>query len=161
MRFKRVVNRIEPRHQVTEVKTYSVAAPPATHWRTATCIEVECKANAEGWLTVLDPNIHGAQLNYIRLHSGRSYAEVTDPLLRQEIGIPAGMVALWFAAGQKCFAEHRVPVWREPILIVRDGDWRGNPTGRSRSHVTRDNWVEDFAEHQDRVARQHERGSVA
>jgi hypothetical protein len=41
---------------------------------------------------------------------------------------------------------------------VRDGDFRGNPTGRRRMHASGADWVEDFAEHQAKLADQQQKG---
>jgi hypothetical protein len=51
-----------------------------------------------------------------------------------------------------------VPLERQPLLIVRDGDWRGNPTGRRRLHTKPEHWVEDFKEHQGKINDAIERG---
>jgi hypothetical protein len=47
---------------------------------------------------------------------------------------------------------------RPELYLVADGDWRGNPTGRQRTHQNAADWVEDFGEHQLRIADQVERG---
>ena len=64
-----------------------------------------------------------------------------------------GFTAFTFEAGHKCFAEHQVPLERPELYVLQGGDWRGNP----RNEVTRfsgpDPWVNEFAEHQDRLAR--------
>jgi hypothetical protein len=164
VRFTRKIQRIPPRLPVEAVKTYEVRAPVKTHWTTVPCghpdLDPPCEHHAVGWLTVLDPTVHGAQLNYIRLHSGRSYQDArTLPFdILEMLTIPDGMVALWFPAGQQCFREHKVPLEREPILVVRGGDWRGNPRGEQRVHVRRDDWVEDFAEHQQTLADRYNQG---
>jgi hypothetical protein len=46
-----------------------------------------------------------------------------------------------------------VPLERPELYVVRGGDWRGNPRGEVRRHSGPDSWVNDFAEHQDRIAR--------
>lgn len=134
------------------MKSYELRAPVTTHRRVATCREVECLAYANGWVSRLDPNTTQgqAQLRYIRLHSGRTFNDVTPP------GAP--IVELMFPAGQECFAQHTVPLEREPILIVRDGDWRGNPSRRERAHMRIEDWVDDFATHQQGIADAIERG---
>ena len=62
-------------------------------------------------------------------------------------------MAFAFTEGQRCCgsAEHRVQ-YKPALFVVRDGDWRGNPTGRTRTHVRPEDWVEDFAEHQDSIS---------
>ena len=76
-----------------------------------------------------------------------------------EVRNPLGLTEFTFEAGQTCFVEHRVPLEREPLYVVRDGDWRGNPRGTApRIHTRPDDWVDDFAEHQQRLADRFEQG---
>jgi hypothetical protein len=67
---------------------------------------------------------------------------------------------LVFEAGQSCFraSDHRALLDKQEIFIVRDGDYRGNPTGTVRRHTRPESWREDFAEHQDKLARQIQQG---
>ncbi|WP_225840314.1 hypothetical protein [Streptomyces sp. NK08204] len=67
----------------------------------------------------------------------------------------AGLTVFRFESGQRCFAEHYT---RPEIYLVRDGDWRGNPTGRRRQHTRPADWVEDMAENQGRLIELQERG---
>lgn len=144
------INRQPARMPAHVYRTYSIAKPLPTHWRPATCREVNCP-RADGWVTVLDETDQAGRLKawYIRCHSGRRYRESRNP---------AGMTVFTFAAGQRCFAEHMLPVGRPPLLVVRDGDWRGNPTGWGRRHTRPEHWVEDFATHQDQLATAQRRG---
>lgn len=141
--------RIAPAAPVTAFQTYELRAPAATHWRKASCKEVECAGYREGWRTIVP--VDSPQAQYIRAHSGRSFTEHTMIDLLTEFTFPPG---------QQCFAAdgHRVPLERDPLYIVRGGDWRGNPTGMLRRHQRAEHWVEDFGEHQLKVARQIERG---
>lgn len=143
----RPINRLAPKLPPQAMKTYGVVAPLETHWRTATCAEVECPAYRNGWKTVIDSGteLGARQLNYIRLHSGRKYNDATE--------LNTTMVTLLFPSGQKCFQQHRVRTGRPDIFIVRDGDWRGNPRGTPIiKHKNAENWLDDFANHQDRLA---------
>lgn len=144
--------RFPPKMPVTSYKTYSLISPRGTHWRKATCAEVDCEAYLKGWVTKVDiTSVLGSkQANYIRLHSGRSFVTSDE-------GGP--IVTFTFPAMQKCFADHQVPVQREPICLVRDGDWRGNPTGRRTVHSRSGLWVEDFAEHQGRLSDEFKKGA--
>ena len=58
-----------------------------------------------------------------------------------------------FDAGQPCFqaGQHRAPLEREPLYVVRGGDSRGNPTRFRRVHASADSWVDDFATNQDHL----------
>lgn len=142
--------RIDPQGRADQYKTYEVAAPLETHWRKATCAEVECDAHLRGWATAIDvsTDLGKTQANYIRLHSGRKYT-VT------EVGT---IVTFTFPSGQQCFRPHRVPLDRPGIFIVRSGDWRGNPDGFVRRHSNAEDWVNDFSEHQDKLKTTIERG---
>jgi hypothetical protein len=137
-------NRIEPAAPVTAYRTFAVTAPLATHFRRATCEEAGCAAFTNGWVTrVQNPE----QADYIRRNSGRTFDE-------REPGV------FVFAAGQVCFgaSDHRVRIERGEHYLVRDGDWRGNPTGNVRRHTSSSLWVEEFAEHQDFLKTIKERG---
>ncbi len=136
----------EPQGQVTDYKTYQIAQPLSTHFRKARCEEVECPLNLKGWVTrvPIDSQVAG----YIRNISKRKFREVVEN----------GERVFTFYPGQQCFAEHMVSLERPQLFIVRDGDHRGNPTRRSRRHTNGKYWVEDFAEHQDRLKTQLEKG---
>lgn len=140
--------RLEPAGPVQAYKTYELRAPHTTHFRKASCAEVECEAWRNGWVTSIDVNtaLGGQQANYIRLHSGRVFtvAELNN------------LVAFTFSPGQECFREHHVPLEREPFYVVRGGDWRATVGGgRNLSAV---NWVDDFATHQERIKTEIEKG---
>ena len=162
------MNQITPGLSVTDMKTYGIRAPLSTHWRKATCTEVECEGHRTGWLTVLveasppGPAVgvsvrkmmalvdrYTQRAYYIRHLSGRSFIESKDS---------SGATVFDFASGQDCFEEHQVRVDRPELFEVRGGDWRGNPRREGMTHDRPDNWVEDFAEHQDRIATRLDRG---
>ncbi|WNI19173.1 hypothetical protein [Actinacidiphila sp. ITFR-21] len=135
---------IEPLMGPESYKSYVISQPLATHWRRATCEEVGCDKFANGWRVRVE-GLPAEQLNAVR-NSGRSY---------QELRVADGETYLDFAAGQPCFSttQHRAPLGKAPLYLVRDGDTRGNPRGtRARLHQRPDFWVEDFAEHQQTLA---------
>lgn len=173
------INRAQPVGPAAAYKTYQVTAPLSTHFRPATCAEVDCAAWRHGWRTVVDErtDLGMAQAAYIRAEcvsaslpaspagrARRRYTEHRDEHhLMDGTGLTAGSVTglttFEFAAGQPCFAKHEVPLERPELYIVRGGDWRGNPRGTpARRHTTAEDWVEDFAEHQDRLRTALERG---
>lgn len=123
-------------------QTYAISAPLSTHWRRATCAEVDCPHYLEGWATRVE-HCNAEQLHAAR-NSGRRY---------RELAVRAGETYLLFEAGQKCFRwdEHRQRVERPELYVIRDGDLRGNPTGR-RQIVGDTQWSDDFGEHQERLA---------
>ena len=135
--------RIDPALPVHAYKTYAIASPVATHYRTASCTEAGCLAQRNGWKTVVDESraLGQKQAFYIRSRSGRKFTETRN-----------GTTEFVFEAGQECFAEHKVPLDRPELYVVRGGDWRGNPTGE-RQRLSSDAWVNDFGQHQDRLAR--------
>jgi len=139
------INRISPQLPVEAVKTYSVLQPIPTHFRTGSCAEARCPNMQYGWRSTIDEryDLGRAQAHYIRKESGRRFTEILAP---------SGLTEFTFQAGQTCFAQHSISLDREPLYIVRGGDWRGNPRGETRRHVNGAEWVEDFAEHQQTLA---------
>lgn len=148
------VFRIEPAMPAQDYTTYGMAMPRATHWRPASCEESGCEAYTHGWASTFDLNteLGRKQAHYVRHDRSRRHSE-------QDVG--AGLVKFVFGPGQPCFRfrEHQVPLERPAIFSVRGGDWRGNPTGvPARVHTRAEDWVEDFALHQDRLATALEKG---
>lgn len=144
-------NRIDPALPAHAFQTYQVAAPPSTHWRAATCAEAGCEALRRGWRSVIDERtpLGQRQSHYIRRESGRKFSEHRDDV---------GMTVFEFEAGQRCFAQHQLRLDRPEIYLVRGGDWRGNPSGQVRKHANAADWLDDFADHQGRLADTIERG---
>lgn len=151
-----MVFRIEPVRDVSMMQTYGLSAPQATHYRSASCREVDCLNYANGWISgfdVTDPE-QARACRIVREQSGRLFTV-------QEIGGTSGRiekVLLTFGPGQECFLPHRVALEREPIYYLRDGDWRGNPTGRKIVFSDATPFVDDFGEHQERIKTLVERG---
>ena len=130
-------------------KTYSLAAPLATHWRTGTCEEADCENYAYGWVTKVDESteLGRSQAHYIRHDKTRKATEDREA---------TGLTAFTFPPGQKCFQRHQVALERPPICAVTGGDWRGNPRGERRVHRNIEDWVDDFATHQDQLSKAQE-----
>ncbi len=151
--FGRKLFRIDPVGPVQAYKTYQVAAPVRTHWRVATCAEVECEHYTHGWATTVLP---GSSDEALVRGSGRHWrGEVQGGPKPDE----HGMLRFVFPPGQPCFGahRHRVPLGRDPFFVVRGGDWRAN-TGLIRRHTRGADWVDDFATHQDKLIAQQQRG---
>jgi hypothetical protein len=135
-------------------KTYAMRRPLKTHWQPAACEDVDCPKFLRGWVTTIDESseLGQAQAHYIRHDRSRSHAEERTP---------EGLTRFTFKAGQVCFgsSEHRQPLFKDPVFLVKGGDWRGNPR-RTPTVVHRNgaDWQEDFAEHQDRLKTLIERG---
>jgi hypothetical protein len=144
--------RITPNLPAADYKTYQLLAPRSTHYRSASCAEAHCAFREHGWQSIVDvsTDLGRAQAEYIRRECGRRFSETRDE---------HGRAVFTFEAGQRCFREHQVPLDRPPLYVVRDGDWRGNPRGTEpRIHTRPEDWVDDFATHQDRLSRTIERG---
>ena len=142
--------RIDPLMPAHAYKTYAVVSPISTHMRQATCEEVGCEHYRNGWQVRVE-NLTPDLLHTAKT-SGRRYVEQS---------VAADETWLVFAAGQPCFkaATHRAPIGRPPLYIVREGDHRGNPRGtKARLHQRPENWVEDFAEHQQALADEIKKG---
>ncbi|MFZ3473088.1 hypothetical protein ACODT3_10860 [Streptomyces sp. 4.24] len=147
----RPLNRPGERHLLppTAYTSFEIAEPLSSHFRRATCAEVDCPAHLNGWRVRVEglapEDVHAAKT------SGRRYAEQY---------IADGETWLVFEAGQPCFraSQHRTRVGKPELFIARDGDARGNPTGRRTQHTRPEHWVEQFAENQDRLATVQQRG---
>lgn len=145
------LNRIPPAMPVQAYKTYGIVAPVATHWRAATCDEVACPAYQNGWDTHVNEadQLGQRQAHYIRREAKRSFTEARRP---------DGLTTFSFPPGQVCFRQHRTRIEREELFLMRTGDHRGSPDGVRRSYDRPDQWVDDFAEHQDAISRLNQRG---
>lgn len=133
----RPLNHVVPRVGPERFRTFQIAAPHATHYRPATCAEVECDRYLNGWRVNIQACTE-AQRQAV-LASRYSFREVDEgPDHRY-----------WeFEPGQPCFQadDHRVPTGRPALYLVRDGDWRAS-TVRHR-HRNPEAWRDDLAEHQ-------------
>ena len=142
--------RVAPAMPVGAYKTYGVRVPRETHTRVVSCREYECDAYLQGWTTVLDvaDEKHREAATWIVNQSGRRHTVDRRG--------PDTTVTFTFPPGQECFREHRIQ--SKPALhVIRDGDWRGNPTGR-RQIVSARAWVDDFGEHQQALADKQKEG---
>jgi hypothetical protein len=149
----RPMNRAQPRLPAQSMKTYAIYQPVDTHFRTATCEEVECKASQNGWITRLNVKLpEQAELaRWIRDHSGRAFVAQGPN--------EAGEMTFQFAAGQQCFDPHRVSLERPALFVVQGGDWRGNPRNIPVvKHTKPEFWVEDCATHMNTLATVVRRG---
>ena len=117
-------------------ETYAVRSPLRTHYRKATCQEVQCPAYTNGWhyrIEHLTP-----ELLYAALHSGRKY---------RQVDVTEGESYLVFEPGQICFdyKTHYLPLERPEFYFVGRG--RGSTFSHRRAaQYTAQNWVDKFAE---------------
>ena len=124
-------------------KTYSISAPRNTHWRKATCEEVDCKYFREGW-TYDFRQLDHELLRAIELaQPRRHYRKV------QHLG-----VEYWvFAPGQPCFAGHEKRIDRPEFFFVTPNS-KHLIVPKATQHANWDNWQDDFANHQERVKKE-------
>lgn len=145
----RPVNRAAPRGPAQAYVTYRIISPSDREVVTV-CSQVGCLSWQHGWDTLVDEtsDLGRRQAAWIRTgRTGRSYRELRGP---------DGQTVFRFDAHQRCFTEHRT---RPELYVVQDGDWRGNPRRtQPRIHDRAEDWVEDFATHQDRLNTAQRRG---
>lgn len=116
-------------------RLYRVTAPLATHWRGASCREIDCDHYLNGWQVRVETT-PGA-LIHTATHCGRKFTRVE---------VAEGETYLVFEAGQSCFQAgiHKVPVGRPELYLVRN-------RGDQRRFDRPDQWVDDFATHVDKI----------
>ena len=109
--------------------TYRASAPPSTHFRPATCAEVDCTHYLGGWQTILADNDKD-NAAWIRNYSGLQFTESRSD----------GTVAFTFAPGQPCCRRNapRISLERPSIFTVNSG------LGFSRREP--DQWVDEMGE---------------
>lgn len=135
--------RIAPKMDPRAYRSFEVHAPLATHYRNASCREMECQHYLSGWVSRFDTATgEGRRWAVAVKRSGRRYQ------YREE----GTVVTFYFGPGQSCFqAPHKVETGKPEIYVVRDGDWRGNPTG-NKVRVGRPlEFVERMAENLDNL----------
>jgi hypothetical protein len=120
-------------------RDYVVRMPRDTLVRSA-CEDVECEGWRAGWESHIDEatTLGQAQAAYIRKRSSRTFTESRS----------GALTVFRFAAGQRCFAEHRT---RPARLLVAQGRM-------VREHRTFDDIAEDYTEHAGRLAEQLRKG---
>lgn len=155
----RPLTRIRPLGPTQAYKTYAIRSPLNTHYRKATCQEIDCDAYLNGWYFFKDAL--DEQLLYTATHSGRRYHE----LYMDEGGVLLGNVVaqgnyLVFYAGQPCFKvdSHVISLQRPELYLVGRGDYRSFSPRAARRHTSPENFVDDWTTHQDQLNTRHERG---
>ena len=133
--------RVDPTLPVGAVETFQIAAPRSTHWRSATCAEVQCQPHLSGWVTKVLAGSPDEQL--LRQARRNLWSRVE--------AAPDGFLNYHFTAGVKCLGavRHRIRIDRPELFVLRDGDWRwlGEPRVFDRS----DQWVDHFATRLDQI----------
>lgn len=147
------------------ITTYQVVSPRQTHTRPATCAEVDCAAERDGFAVVCDLTPQGRawarRLRSVCRPAGARLSPVVAARIhgRYTITVDAtGVETYTFPAGTPCFTSHRVTLDRPELYIVRGGDLRGNPRRIMRRVERPDQWVDEFATNQDQIATRVQRG---
>lgn len=126
-------------------QTYAIRQPAGTHFRPATCEEIDCPEFLNGWLTRVPI---GSEHEHLITSggTGRRYHEVT--------AIASAEREFLFDAGQPCFraSTHQVPLGKPATFLLKVGD------GGPRVLPGADAWRDDMGEHLDKVREQRERG---
>lgn len=143
--------RITPKLSPHLFKTYRTSSPLTSHYRKATCQEIDCRFYREGWtFRVQDMT---AQDLYMVKQLGKRYTEQH---------IEEGVDYLVFEPGQTCFAEsqHFIPLDRPAFFFRGHGDFRligthGSPDSarweRSAKEMTAEDWVDSFQNDVDKL----------
>lgn len=153
------LNRLPPNMGPESYKSYTIRAPISTHWRRATCDDYECDFFLHGGVTTVDVSTELGKKQYHFLSHDKTRRWHT-----QRAG--ETLYRFVYGPGNNCFSNtdedprrHIVPIGRPPLVLVSGGDWRGNPLGTPTvRHRSVEDWVDDFANHQDRLKTAIERG---
>ena len=119
---------------------YRILNPVQTHFRPATCAEVNCEHYLNGWRVRIDSL--PPELVHVARTSGRQY---------EELRFAEGETYLVFEAGQACFkaSQHRTNAGRTPLYVVDTPTDNGR--ARRRIHTSNDSWADDLHSHTDAV----------
>ena len=115
---------------------WSVSWPEKTHWRRATCREVDCPHYLLGWTTTL-PLERQDLMSMIRT-SGLEFTEAKAG---------DGLIQFTFTPGQTCFrvSTHRTKAERDPLFR------RGHQFGQYGPSLEHDRWMWEMNEHVHRI----------
>lgn len=141
--------RVAPKMDPRFYQSFEIHSPIATHYRTVSCRDMECQHYLAGWVSKFD----------VSTQQGRAWAIAVRQSGRRYTFEQHGTeVTFKFPPGQTCFqAPHKVAVERPELFVVRDGDWRDNPTGR-KAHVRPREFVERMADNLDYIHSEMKRG---
>jgi hypothetical protein len=154
-----MVNRIAPAMGPEGYKTYEMDMPLGTHWRPVSCEDYECDDFMHGFVLTVDTSTDlGKKQFHFVTH------DKTRKMSMQRVG--EYVFKFLYGPGNKCFKNvegdprrHKLPIGRPPFFLVSGGDWRGNPRGTpTMTHRRPEDWIDDFANHQDKLATAFQRG---
>lgn len=117
-------------------KVFQATWPKSSHWRAATCEEVECPHYVLGWVTRV---IIGSDNDmYIRADRKRKY----------KVAKEGEFHAYYFEAGQQCFraeaGAHYMRLERGPWLTINA--LNRHPSRLERDAMEAERWQNDFNE---------------
>jgi hypothetical protein len=161
------LNRVTPQLPAHSFTTFAVAAPFSTHWVYITCDEADCAGWRYGFHLDIDERTDQGMMQAAYLRDdgipeatpAAAAAHVRHTRRYTESRTELGLTRFAYPAGTRCFQEHKRRGDRPELFLVKGGDWRGNPRGiPTRQHVAGAHWVEEFADHQDRLAAAQQKG---
>jgi hypothetical protein len=124
--------------------TFAIRQPMVTHFRVATCAEVECQAYLGGW------QLRVEQLSDMLLHTARNAGKKF-----MELEVSETEHYLVFEPGQPCFsaAQHRAPLERPAFFYAGRGHWSSRifSTRTAQKFNRPEDWAERMDEHLDRI----------
>lgn len=162
MSLSRKLTRMEPVGPTQAYKTFAVRSPLSTHYRRATCAEVDCADYLHGWYLKIEGTPE--DLLYIAKHSGRRYrvGEVVIEVKDAEDKVVTTEIfnALIFEAGQSCFREttHVKSLERPEFFFAGRGDHRSFSIRKAEKFDRPDHFVESFEDHLARIRRALQQG---
>ena len=121
---------------IQRTSQYQVTWPKESHWRRATCDEVDCPRYLLGWTTTVEAD--SPQYDFVRADKERHYrAEVTGD----------GLITLHYPAGQRCFgSNHWAKIDPERGPWLTKNLW-GLEAGRVEHNAMEPaRWVDEFNE---------------
>ena len=144
------INRRIPRLGAHAYKSYSWRQPLETHSHRVSCADAQCSDYRHGWVTLVDTatELGQRQFDYLSHDTSRSpHVEKTG----------TSLVSFTYPPGSQPFDstrhEHYRPIGYDPVTLVTGGDWRGNPRRTEPRIMRPQDWICDFAEHQEKLAR--------
>lgn len=140
------------------MKNYVILAPPATHFRPATCAEVQCRAFTAGWETHLDEATEDGKQLAAYVRSGKHGNQFTEWRAERST-ITVFRFPPWqpnpFGLEHR---KHLVKLDRPEIFAVRDVDTGFELKQHRGAENGAQDWVDDFATNQAAVAKEYEKG---
>ena len=150
MRGAVALNRPIPKLGAHCYKSYSWRQPLETHFRRVSCADVQCADYRKGWVTLVDTatELGRRQFDYLTHDTSRS------PQMEKS---GTSLVSFTYPPGSQPFDstrhEHYKPIGYDPVMLVHGGDFRGNPRGEPARIMRPADWIDDFAAHQEMLAR--------